>query len=160
MTAKWRVAGVLAAVLAVAGAAPVVTYDTTPESNTRFLADFAKLPGVTKLADGLMYRVLEKADSTGVGPVSRYDTVTVEYRGWMINGKVFDQSKPEEPRVFVVGNLIPGWREALMKMKTGDRWQLAVPADLAYADEGVGTVIPPGQSLIFMVRLKKVEYAP
>jgi FKBP-type peptidyl-prolyl cis-trans isomerase len=158
MMAKWRAVIVMLAGLAMAAAAPVVTYDLTPESNTRFLADFAKLPGVTKLPDGLMYRVLETGD--GTGPVSRYDTVTVDYRGWMINGKIFDQSKPEQPRVFVVGALIPGWREALMKMKTGDRWQLAIPAELAYGEDGIGTIIPPGQSLIFVVRLEKMEYAP
>ncbi len=142
------------------GGAAAATYDTTPEGNARFLADFAALKGVTKLSDGLMYRVLEAAPSTGISPVTRFDTVTVEYKGWLINGKVFDRSRPDEPRVFTAGGVIPGWREALMKMKTGDYWQLVIPADLAYGADGVGGAIPPDQTLVFTVRLLKVEYAP
>ena len=84
----------------------------------------------------------------------------MEYKGWLVNGKVFDKSPPEEPRSFTAANLISGWREALMKMKTGDTWQLVIPADQAYGGDGVGNVIPPNQTLVFTVRLVKVEYSP
>lgn len=133
-------------------------YDTSPESNARFLADYAKRPGVTKLPDGLMYRVLK----AGNGPQVQKDNdiVTVFYKGSMINGKVFDQTQPDEPRPFPAGALIPGWVEALKLMKTGDTWELVIPSELAYGPDGSGDTIPPNQVLVFTLSLVKVEYAP
>ena len=132
-------------------------YDTTPEANARFLADYAKRPGVTKLPDGLMYRVLK----AGTGPQVQKDNdiVTVYYKGMLINGKVFDQTK-EDPVQFPAGGLIPGWVEALKLMKTGDTWEIAIPAELAYGADSPGDAIPPNQALIFTMSLVKVEYAP
>lgn len=134
------------------------TYDTSAESNARFLADYAARPGVTKLADGLMYRVIK----AGSGPQlqKESDVVTVYYKGSLITGKVFDQTKPEEPAQFMAGRLIPGWVEALKLMKTGDTWEIAIPSDLAYGADGAGNDIPPDQALVFTMTLAKVEYAP
>jgi FKBP-type peptidyl-prolyl cis-trans isomerase len=150
--------GVAVVSLLLGGAAHAAVYDTSAASNAKFLADFAALKGVVKLPDGLMYRVVEAGN--GTSPISRYDMVTVEYEGWMINGKIFDRTKPDQPRVFQTGALIPGWREAMLKMKTGDDWQIVIPADLAYGDTGVEGVVPPDQTLVFRVQLEKVEYAP
>src|SRR3954469_20108171 len=77
------------------------SYDTSADANKRFLADYATRPGVTKLPDGLMYRVIK----AGTGPQVQKDNdvVTVYYKGSLINGKVFDQTKPEEPAQFPVG---------------------------------------------------------
>ena len=58
------------------------------------------------------------------------------------------------------GGLIPGWVEALKIMKTGDTWEIVVPADLGYGSEGAGDTIPADQTLIFTMALTKVEYAP
>ena len=135
-------------------------YDTSADANTRFLADYAARPGVKKLPDGLMYRVLRAAASDGPQVQKNSDTVEVYYKGTLINGKVFDKTKPEEPASFPVGGVIPGWTEALKLMKTGDTWELVIPSDLAYASDGVGDVIPPDQTLVFLVSLTKVEYAP
>ena len=134
------------------------TYDTSAESNARFLADYAAKPGVTKLPDGLMYRVLK----AGTGPQvqKNSDVVTVYYKGSLITGKVFDQTKPEEPAQFMTGGLIPGWVEALKLMKTGDTWEIAIPAELGYGADGAGDTIPPNQALVFTMTLAKVEYAP
>jgi FKBP-type peptidyl-prolyl cis-trans isomerase len=134
------------------------SYDTSPESNKRFLADYAARSGVTKLPDGLMYRVLK----AGNGPQVQKDNdvVTVYYKGALINGKVFDRTKPEEPAQFPAGGLIPGWVGALKLMKTGDTWELVVPADLGYGADGAGDAIPPNQTLVFTLGLAKVEYAP
>src|SRR3954468_499508 len=134
------------------------SYDTSADSNKRFLADYAARKGVTKLPDGLMYRVIKAGD----GPKTQKDNdvVTVYYKGSLINGKVFDQTKPEEPIQFPVGGVIPGWIEALKLMKTGDTWELVIPAELGYGAEGAGDAIPPNQTLIFTVTLAKVEYAP
>jgi FKBP-type peptidyl-prolyl cis-trans isomerase len=134
------------------------TYDTSPEANAKFLTDYAARPGVIKLPDGLMYRVLK----AGTGPQlqKNSDVVTVYYKGALITGKVFDQTKPEEPAQFQAGGLIPGWVEALRLMKTGDTWELAIPAELGYGADGAGDSIPPNQVLVFTMTLAKVEYAP
>ena len=133
------------------------SYDTTPQSNARFLDDYAKRPGVTKLPDGLMYRVLK----AGNGPQLQKpnDVVTVFYKGALINGKVFDQTKPEEPAQFPAGALIPGWVEALKLMKTGDTWELVIPSELGYGEQGAGSDIPPNQTLVFDMTLLKVKPA-
>jgi FKBP-type peptidyl-prolyl cis-trans isomerase FklB len=144
-------AGAATAVPGVAGPA----YDTSPDANTRFLADYAARPNVKKLPDGLMYRVLKSGD--GPTPQKNSDVATVYYKGTLITGKVFDQTKPEEPVPLQVGGVIPGWSEALKLMKTGDTWELVIPSDLA---QGLGDRIPPDQTLIFLINLAKVEYAP
>jgi FKBP-type peptidyl-prolyl cis-trans isomerase FklB len=132
-------------------------YDTSPESNARFLADYAKQPGVTKLPDGLMYRVLK----AGTGPKVQKDNdvVTVFYKGSLISGKVFDRTK-DDPLQIPAGGVIPGWVEALKLMKTGDTWELAIPSELGYGPDGSGDTIPPNQTLVFTISLVKVEYAP
>ena len=139
-------------------AQPSATYDTTPASNAKFLTDYAARPGVIKLPSGLMYRVLKAGNGPSV--LRDADVVTVYYKGSLINGKVFDQTKPEEPAQFPVGGVIPGWIEALKMMKTGDTWELAIPSDLGYGADGAGGDIPPNQTLLFTVTLAKVEYAP
>jgi FKBP-type peptidyl-prolyl cis-trans isomerase len=73
-------------------------YDTSADANKRFLADYAGRPDVKKLPDGLMYRVLKSGDGPQVK--SDGDVVTVYYKGALISGKVFDQTKPEEPAQF------------------------------------------------------------
>ena len=139
-------------------AATSSSYDTSADANKRFLADYAARSGVTKLPDGLMYRVIK----AGTGPQVQKDSdvVTVYYKGALITGKVFDQTKPEEPAQFQSGALIPGWVEALKLMKTGDTWELVVPAALGYGADGAGDTIPADQTLVFTMTLAKVEYAP
>ena len=147
-------AGAATAVPGVAGPA----YDTSPDASTRFLADYAARPNVKKLPDGLMYRVLKSGD--GPTPQKNSDVATVYYKGTLITGKVFDQTKPEEPAQFMAGRLIPGWVEALKLMKTGDTWEIALPPELGYGADGAGDDIPPNQALVFTMTLVKVEYAP
>ena len=139
-------------------AATAGSYDTSPDSNKRFLADYAARDGVKKLPDGLMYRVIKSGTGTTVQKDS--DVVTVYYKGALINGKVFDQTKPEEPIQLAVGGVIPGWTEALKLKKTGDTWELVIPSELGYGADGAGDAIPPDQTLVFTMTLTKVEYAP
>jgi FKBP-type peptidyl-prolyl cis-trans isomerase len=134
------------------------TYTTSAADNARFLADVAARPDTVKLPDGVMYRVVKTG--TGTPPISRQDVVTVTYTGLLINGQIFDQSKPDMPGVFQVGQLIKGWTEALFKMKAGDEWEVIIPAALGYGEEGSGDRIPPNQTLVFIMQLDKVEYAP
>ena len=84
--------------------------------------------------------------------------VSVTYKGWMINGKVFDQTHGA-PASFPAGGLIPGWVEALSMMKEGDEWELVIPANLGYGAEGAGADIPPNQKLVFDMTLISVTPA-
>jgi FKBP-type peptidyl-prolyl cis-trans isomerase len=136
---------------------PAAKYDLSAASNQKFLADYAAKPGVFKTADGLMYRVLKAGK--GAAPQSGADIVTVTYKGWLINGKVFDQTDKGQTADFPAGQLIPGWVEALSLMKEGDSWELVLPSDLGYGPEGAGEDIPPDQTLVFNMTLLKVKPA-
>lgn len=131
-----------------------VAKDLSPESNQQFLADNAKRPGVMTLPSGLQYQVIKSG--IGKSPTPN-DLVTVTYRGQLINGMVFDETQPGKTATFPAGQLIPGWVEALQKMKEGDQWQLVIPANLGYGEAGAGGVIPPNQTLVFDMTLLKVE---
>ena len=110
--------------------------------------------GVKVLADGLQYKVLTE----GKGPKpTASDTVTVNYRGTLVNGKEFDSSyKRGQPATFPVGGVIKGWTEALQLMPVGSKWQLFIPADLAYGDHSPSPDIGPGDTLIFEVDLLSI----
>ena len=127
------------------------TYTLTPESNAQFLKDNASKPGVTVLPDGLQYRVLKAG--AGKSPTSGDDVVTVTYKGWTIDGKVFDQTPPGQTAQFPAGRLIQGWVEALSLMKEGDSWQIVLPSDLAYGPSGAPPDIGPNQTLVFDMEL-------
>ncbi len=116
-----------------------------------YLAANKAKPGVQTLPDGLQYKVVKE----GSGPTpSASDTVTVKYKGTLIDGTVFDSSDQHGgSATFPVGGVIPGWTEALQKMKVGSKWTLYIPAELAYGDKGAGTDIAPGSTLIFDVEL-------
>jgi FKBP-type peptidyl-prolyl cis-trans isomerase len=122
-------------------------------ANAEFIKANGKKSGVVSVP-GIQYEVLQK----GTGPQpARKDCVTVNYKGSLIDGKVFDKTEPGQPATFPAGRLIPGWVEALQMMHTGDKWRLVIPAGLAYGKDGAGDgVIPPNQTLIFEVELLKV----
>ena len=119
-----------------------------------FLIDNARKEGVKSLPSGLQYKVLRAG--TGRAPKAT-DTVTVHYRGTLINGSEFDSSIGRgQPQTFKVDGVIPGWTEALQLMKEGDKWQIFVPANLAYGEKGAPPRIPPNSTLIFEVELISV----
>ena len=119
-----------------------------------FLAANKSKDGVKVLPDGLQYKVL--TEGNGPKPTAT-DTVTVNYRGTLIDGKEFDSSyKRGQPTSFPVGGVIKGWTEALQLMPVGSKWQLFIPADLAYGDRGAGSDIAPGATLIFEVELLSI----
>jgi FKBP-type peptidyl-prolyl cis-trans isomerase len=127
------------------------------EANAAFLAANAKKPGVVVEPSGLQHRAIH----TGFGKRPRgTDLVTVNYKGTLINGKVFDATEPGLPAQFTVNKLIPGWTEALELMREGDQWELVIPANLAYGAHGAGGVIPPNQALVFDLQLISVSPAP
>ena len=120
-----------------------------------FLANNKTKPGVVTLPSGLQYKVL----TAGTGPTPKADdTVTVNYQGTLIDGTEFDSSyKRGTPAKFGVSQVIPGWTEALKLMKVGAQWQLFIPANLAYGEQGAGRVIGPNTVLIFKVELLSIE---
>jgi FKBP-type peptidyl-prolyl cis-trans isomerase FklB len=82
----------------------------------------------------------------------------VHYEGRLIDGQIFDSSlRRGEPAEFRVDRVIPGWTQALQRMRVGDKWQLFIPADLAYGERGAGEVIQPNSVLIFQVELLGIQ---
>jgi FKBP-type peptidyl-prolyl cis-trans isomerase FklB len=131
----------------------------SPEKNTaggeKFLAENAKREGIVALPSGLQYKVLQ--EGTGATPKAT-DTVTVNYRGTLIDGTEFDNTyKRGQSATFQVGGVILGWIEGLQLMKEGGKYQFFIPAGLAYGERGAGQVIGPNATLIFEVDLVKVQ---
>jgi FKBP-type peptidyl-prolyl cis-trans isomerase FklB len=120
-----------------------------------FLVENARKEGVKSLPSGLQYKVLRAG--SGRAPKAA-DTVTVHYRGTFINGTEFDSSITRgQPQTFKADGVIPGWTEALQLMQEGDKWQIFVPANLAYGEKGAPPRIPPNSALIFEVELISVQ---
>ena len=125
-------------------------------ANAAYLAANARTTGVVSVP-GIQYQVIKSGQGAQPG---RHDCVTVNYKGSLIDGKVFDATKPDKPATFPAGALIPGWVEALQMMHAGDKWNLVIPAGLAYGKDGAGGgLIPPDQTLVFEIELLKV-FAP
>jgi FKBP-type peptidyl-prolyl cis-trans isomerase FklB len=119
----------------------------------KFLKENAKKEGVKTTASGLQYKVIK--EGTGKTPKAT-DTVKVNYAGKFLDGKEFDSSyKRGEPAEFKADQVIKGWTEALTMMKEGSKYELYIPAKLAYGEEGRGP-IPPNSMLIFEVELLNV----
>jgi FKBP-type peptidyl-prolyl cis-trans isomerase FklB len=120
-----------------------------------FLAANKSKDGVVTLPSGLQYKIL----TAGTGPKpAASDSVKCNYRGTLINGTEFDSSyKRGQPATFGVGQVIKGWTEALQLMPVGSKWQLFVPASLAYGERGAGAEIGPNSTLIFEVELLSIE---
>jgi FKBP-type peptidyl-prolyl cis-trans isomerase len=110
--------------------------------------------GVVTTDSGLQYTVLTEGD----GPTpSSTDKVSVNYRGTLIDGTEFDSSyKRNAPATFGVNQVIPGWTEALQLMKTGSKYRLFIPSELAYRDRGQGSLIGPNSVLIFEVEMLEI----
>ena len=126
-------------------------------ASDKFLAENGAKEGVKTLPSGLQYRVIQE----GAGPAPKgADTVTVNYRGSLIDGTEFDSSyRRGQPAELPVEGLIPGWTEALQLMKTGSKWEIFIPPQLGYGERGASPVIPPNSVLIFEVELLSVEAA-
>jgi FKBP-type peptidyl-prolyl cis-trans isomerase FklB len=119
-----------------------------------FLAENKKKSGIKALPSGLQYKVI--TEGKGKSPKAT-ETVTVHYRGTLIDGTEFDSSyKRGQPATFPVGGVIKGWTEALQLMKEGAKWQLVIPSDLAYGESG-RQGIPPNAVLVFEVELVSIQ---
>lgn len=120
-----------------------------------FLAKNKTKPNVKVTETGLQYEVLTE----GTGDMPKLsDTVTVNYRGTLLDGTEFDSSyKRGTPATFPVTGVIKGWTEALQKMKVGSKWRLFIPSELAYGENGAGANIGPNAALTFEVELLSIK---
>jgi FKBP-type peptidyl-prolyl cis-trans isomerase FkpA len=116
-----------------------------------FADSVAKQSNATKTDSGIVIRTITPGN--GGSPVAT-DVVKVHYEGKLIDGTVFDSSiKRNEPAEFPLNGVVPCWREAVQKMKKGEKSQIVCPSDLAYGDAGQPPDIPPGATLSFEVEL-------
>ena len=121
-----------------------------------FLAENKTKDGVVTLPSGLQYKILK--EGTGPKPTTT-DTVVCNYKGTLLDNTEFDSSyKRGQPATFPVSGVIKGWTEALQLMPVGSKWELFVPADLAYgARGGPGGGIGPNATLVFEVELESIQ---
>ncbi|OEU54387.1 MAG: peptidylprolyl isomerase [Desulfuromonadales bacterium C00003096] len=129
--------------------------ETNEQAGKAFLAENRQKEGIKTTMSGLQYKVISKGTGKKPGP---NDKVTVHYRGRLLDGTEFDSSyQRNKPATFPVGGVIPGWTEGLQLMKEGAKWQLFIPAKLAYGEKGAGPMIGPNSTLIFDVELVSIN---
>ena len=128
-------------------------FDKVREENAAFLEAKAKEKDVVKTPSGLLYQVIKLGDG-GPKPTATSD-VEVRYRGELIDGKVFDESK--NPITLNLSGVISGWTEGLQLMSVGDKYRFFIPYDLAYGEQGAGNDIKPYSTLIFEVELVNIK---
>jgi FKBP-type peptidyl-prolyl cis-trans isomerase FklB len=128
--------------------------ESNKKDGAAFLAANATKPGVVTLPSGLQYKVLTAG--TGAKPTAT-DSVVCNYRGTLLDNTEFDSSyKRGQPMTFPVSGVIKGWTEALQLMPVGSKWQLFVPADLAYGERAQGPG-GPNATLVFEVELLSIQ---
>ena len=130
--------------------------DKNHHAAAAFLAENAKKQDVVTTKSGLQYKVIAPGNGT---PPAPSDEVTVNYKGSLLDGTVFDASERNGgPVTFPVNRVIPGWTEALQLMKPGAKYQLFIPPSLAYDERSPSPEIPPGSMLLFDVELVSVKH--
>lgn len=136
----------------------VATAKTNLEEGEKFLAANGKKPGVVTTASGLQYQIV--TEGKGAKPKAS-DTVRVHYKGTLLDGKEFDSSYARnEPAVFPLGAVVPGWQEGIALMPVGSKFKLWIPAKLGYGEQGTpGGPIGPNATLVFDVELLDIVKA-
>lgn len=141
-----------------------LTAEKNKSEGEAYMAKNGKEAGVVTLPSGIQYKII--AEGSGATPKSN-DTVVVNYRGTTIDGKEFDSSYAPDRKPLttpVVGRTIKGWSEVLQLMKVGSKWQVTIPANLAYGPMGKrgqpGSKQPgiePNSTLIFEMELLSIQ---
>jgi FKBP-type peptidyl-prolyl cis-trans isomerase FklB len=130
--------------------------EATLKEGEQFLAANKTKEGVVTLPTGLQYKILKE----GAGQVPKtHQHVLCNYRGMLIDGTEFDNSNRHDgPSAFPIKGVLEGWREALLKMRVGSKWELFIPPDLAYGTGGAPALkIPPNATLIYELELVSVK---
>jgi FKBP-type peptidyl-prolyl cis-trans isomerase len=132
-----------------------ITAEENFKAGEVFMAENKTKADVVTLPSGLQYKVLKQ----GAGPVpTDMDTVEVQYRGTLLDGTEFDSSfRNDAPATFVVKGSLPGWRQALLLMPVGSRWELYVPPRLAYGPKGTGLGVGPQATVVFEMELLAIK---
>jgi FKBP-type peptidyl-prolyl cis-trans isomerase FklB len=128
--------------------------DKNRKRGAEFLASYKAKPDVKAMSNGVLYTVLKAGD--GPKPVES-DTVVTRYRGANIDGVEFDATMEGKTSSLRMNQVIMGWREALKQMPVGSKWEIVVPAPLAYGERGVGDLIGPNEALVFDVELLEIK---
>jgi len=119
-----------------------------------FLKENSAHEGVVVLDSGLQYRIVKPGEG---GSPTETDTVVVHYRGRLLNGSEFDSSYVRgQPAELGVGQVIPGWQQALQLMPVGSKWEVWIPSALAYGAQGAGS-IGPNETLHFDIELLEIK---
>lgn len=122
-----------------------------------FIAKKSKEKGVQKLSEGVLYKVIEAG--SGTERCAATDSVKVKYEGKLVNGTVFDSSERQDGGIATIDlkNVIKGWQIAIPQMPVGATWEIYLPAEVGYGENGTGP-IPPFSALIFKItNLGKVK---
>ncbi|MBR4276080.1 MAG: FKBP-type peptidyl-prolyl cis-trans isomerase, partial [Prevotella sp.] len=127
-------------------------YGAWKKQNEQWLANNSKADGVVTLPSGVQYKVI--IEGKGAVPADT-SMVKVNYEGKTIDGKVFDSNN--NGAEFRCNQVIKGWTEALTKMPVGSKWEVYIPASLAYGERQQGDVIRPYSALIFTIELLEVK---
>lgn len=124
------------------------------EEGTKFLAENKKQPGVVELPSGVQYKIITQG--TGIKPLLE-DTIVAHYKGTLLDGNVFDESYGRgQPIVYPLNQLVEGWKQTLVLMPVGSKWQLFIPSEYGYGERGSG-MIPGGATLVFEMELLEVR---
>lgn len=123
------------------------------QQNIEYLVKTAAQPGVNKLPEGILYRIINNGN--GASPTST-SVVSVFYKGRLINGRTFDDNTSNPcPEPFRLNEVIKGWQIALVNMKVGDKWEVIIPATQGYGSKTVDD-IPRNSTLIFEIELVNI----
>lgn len=139
----------------------VAEFKRIAAANARKSADYLvrnrQRPGVVQLPSGIQYAVIERGKGTQSPAVT--STVTVNYRGMLVDGTEFDSSWAHgAPVTFQVDKVIPGWQDVIPRMHVGDRWKVVIPPQLAYGERGQLPRIGPNEALVFEIELLDIQH--
>lgn len=125
------------------------------EEGRKFLAENKKQPGVVELPTGVQYKIMTQG--TGAKPALE-DTIRFNYKGTTLDGNVFDDSYSRgEPVEYPLNQLVDGWKQTVILMPVGSKWQLFIPSEYGYGERGNGGSIPGGATIVFELELLDIK---
>lgn len=125
------------------------------QAGKNFILNYKKDAKAVSLDNGMLYKVLTAG--TGASPTID-STVVAHYTGKLVDGRVFDSSVQRgQPATFPLKNVIKGWQEIVPMMKIGSKWEVVIPPQMAYGEEGPGGIIGPNSTLVFEIELLEIK---